>query len=478
MYKKINSGWLKHWDFELLDIFCLEAAFLIAYIIRHRDVFPYLPHMYLRLCILLLAFDIVVVFLMNNYKGILERNKTQELWAVIQHVTIVELLLILYEFIIQESEEFSRSVFGMSWALAMFFCLAGRLVLKKIVRKKLTSERNQAKLLVVASRDHIYQCVQQLKSKTWRNYRVCAIAVPSEAENDRIDANIPILFGKEPMMEYIRQDVVDEVYIDAFKDKEDLNDQVDMFLGMGITVHISMGFLPDNLPNQIVEKMGGGYVVTTALKTANSMQIAVKRLMDIAGALVGLILTGIIYIFVAPAIKHASPGPVFFVQERIGKNGRSFKMYKFRSMYLDAEERLKDLMDQNEMQGLMFKVENDPRIIGSEKGAGKGIGNFIRRTSLDEFPQFWNVLKGDMSLVGTRPPTVAEYEKYALHHKIRLSMKPGITGLWQISGRNQITDFEKVVELDAEYIENWSLVLDLKILFTTIGVVLSRKGSK
>lgn len=478
MYKKINSGWLKHWDFELLDIVCLEVAFLIAYIIRHRDVFPYLPHMYLRLCILLFAFDIVVVFLTSNYKGILERNKTQELWAVIQHVTIVELLLILYEFIIQESEEFSRSVFGMSWAFAMFFCLGGRLILKKIVRKKLTSERNQAKLLVIASREHIYQCVQQLKSKTWRSYRVCAIAVPSENENDRIDANIPILFGKEPMMEYIRQDVVDEVYIDAFKDKEDLNDQVDMFLGMGITVHISMGFLPDNLPNQIVEKMGGGYVVTTALKTANSMQLAVKRLMDIAGAVVGLLLTGIIYIFVAPAIKHASPGPVFFMQERIGKNGRPFKMYKFRSMYLDAEERLKDLMDQNEMQGLMFKVENDPRIIGSEKGAGKGIGNFIRRTSLDEFPQFWNVLKGDMSLVGTRPPTVVEYEHYALHHKIRLSMKPGITGLWQISGRNQITDFERVVELDAEYIENWSLVLDLKILFTTIGVVLSRKGSK
>ena len=139
---------------------------------------------------------------------------------------------------------------------------------------------------------------------------------------------------------------------------------------------------------------------------------------------------------------------------------------------------MKDLMDQNEMQGLMFKVENDPRIIGSEKGPGKGIGNFIRKTSLDEFPQFWNVLKGEMSLVGTRPPTVVEYEQYALHHKIRLSMKPGITGLWQISGRNQITDFEKVVQLDTEYIENWSLVLDIKILFSTIGVVLSRKGSK
>lgn len=478
MYKKINSGWLKHWDFELLDIVCLEVAFLIAYIIRHIDVFPYLPNMYIRLCILLLAFDIVVVFLTNNYKGILERNKTQELWASMSHISVVELVLVLYEFIVQESAEFSRTVFAVSWILAMAFSFLGRITLKKFVRAKLTSEKNQAKLLVVASRDHIAQCAQQLQSKVWRNYRVCAIALPEEKENDRIDANIPILFGKEHMMEYVRQEVVDEVYIDTFKNREDLNQQVDMFLGMGITVHISMGFLPENLPNQIVEKMGGGYVVTSALKTANSIQVSLKRLADIVGGVVGLLLTGIIYIFVAPAIKIASPGPVFFVQERIGKNGRPFKMYKFRSMYLDAEERLKDLMSQNEMQGLMFKVENDPRIIGSEKGNGKGIGNFIRKTSLDEFPQFWNVLKGDMSLVGTRPPTVMEYEQYALHHKIRLSMKPGITGLWQISGRNEITDFEKVVELDAEYIEHWSLVLDIKILCSTVGVVLSRKGSK
>jgi lipopolysaccharide/colanic/teichoic acid biosynthesis glycosyltransferase len=145
---------------------------------------------------------------------------------------------------------------------------------------------------------------------------------------------------------------------------------------------------------------------------------------------------------------------------------------------VDAEERQQELMEQNEMQGLMFKVDNDPRIIGSEKGPGKGIGNFIRKTSMDEFPQFWNVLKGDMSLVGTRPPTKTEYENYALHHKIRLSMKPGITGLWQVSGRNDITNFEKVVELDTAYIENWTLILDIKILFMTIGAVVSRKGSK
>ena len=145
---------------------------------------------------------------------------------------------------------------------------------------------------------------------------------------------------------------------------------------------------------------------------------------------------------------------------------------------MDAEERKKDLMKKNEMQGLMFKMENDPRIIGSEKGPGKGIGNFIRETSIDELPQFWNILKGDMSLIGTRPPTVNEYEQYDLHHKIRLSMKPGLTGMWQVSGRSDITDFEEVVRLDTEYIENWSIGMDIRILFKTIQVVLCKKGSK
>ena len=130
----------------------------------------------------------------------------------------------------------------------------------------------------------------------------------------------------------------------------------------------------------------------------------------------------------------------------------------------------------------MFKIDDDPRIIGSEKkdknGRPRGIGNFIRKTSLDEFPQFWNVLKGDMSLVGTRPPTLDEWEKYDLHHRVRMSIKPGITGLWQISGRSDITDFEEVVRLDREYIQNWSIWLDFKILFKTVGVVLRHEGAE
>ncbi len=183
-----------------------------------------------------------------------------------------------------------------------------------------------------------------------------------------------------------------------------------------------------------------------------------------------MIITALFFPFVALAIKLDSPGPILFSQTRIGRNGRRFKIYKFRSMYLDAEERKKELEKQNEIQGLMFKMENDPRITK--------VGKFIRKTSIDELPQFYNVVKGDMSLVGTRPPTEDEFEKYNQYYRRRISMTPGLTGLWQVSGRSEIEDFDDVVKYDLKYIDSWSLLLDFKILLQTIKVVFTGKGSK
>ena len=191
--------------------------------------------------------------------------------------------------------------------------------------------------------------------------------------------------------------------------------------------------------------------------------------MDIGGGIVGIIFTAVLTVILGPIIYIQSPGPIFFSQERVGKNGRKFRIYKFRSMYPDAEKRKKELMEKNKMQGFMFKMDNDPRVTP--------IGKFIRKTSLDEFPQFFNILKGDMSLVGTRPPTVDEYEQYERHHKVRLAAKPGLTGLWQVSGRSDIVDFEEVVALDKKYIEEWNIGLDLKILCQTVKVVVTGKGS-
>ena len=191
--------------------------------------------------------------------------------------------------------------------------------------------------------------------------------------------------------------------------------------------------------------------------------------MDITGSLIGLLLTGIAWLIFAPIIKIQSPGPVFYAQTRIGKNGRRFKFYKFRTMVVGADDMKKDLMDKNEMEGLMFKMEEDPRIFG--------VGKFMRKFSIDELPQFLNVLKGDMSLVGTRPPTEDEFEQYELHHRARLGIRPGLTGMWQVSGRSDIKDFEEIVALDTQYISNWSLGMDLRILLRTVGVVLTGKGS-
>ena len=198
--------------------------------------------------------------------------------------------------------------------------------------------------------------------------------------------------------------------------------------------------------------------------------VLIKRLIDICGALAGLAITFVVGIVLAPILLLESPGPLIFKQKRVGVNGRIFDFYKFRSMYKDAEARKKELMAENEMQGLMFKMENDPRITK--------VGAFIRKTSIDELPQFWNVLKGDMSLVGTRPPTVDEYQQYSYYQKRRISFRPGITGLWQISGRSDIKDFDEVVKLDLEYIDNWSLLLDFKIIFKTILVVFRGSGAR
>ena len=211
-------------------------------------------------------------------------------------------------------------------------------------------------------------------------------------------------------------------------------------------------------------------MITFANNFYDEEKLMVKRMMDIVGGIVGGLITVMVMIILFPIIKLDSPGPVLFKQKRVGKNGRYFYIYKFRSMYQDAEKRKQELMSKNEMSGLMFKMKDDPRITR--------VGKFIRATSIDELPQFFNVLKGDMSLVGTRPPTVDEFRQYKMYHKRRLSIKPGITGMWQVSGRSDIEDFEEVVRLDLYYIDNWSLLLDVKILLKTVGAVFKRTGSR
>jgi len=218
-----------------------------------------------------------------------------------------------------------------------------------------------------------------------------------------------------------------------------------------------------------ISQLGDTYIASLAAREYDYAELLCKRAMDILGGLVGLVITLLVSLFVAPAIRLESPGPILFKHKRVGCNGRIFTMYKFRSMYVDAEARKNELYAQNKMKGLLFKIDNDPRITK--------VGRFIRKTSIDELPQFWNVLKGDMSLVGTRPPTLDEYRQYTGSYKRRLSFRPGLTGIWQTSGRNEVVDFAEVLEMDLNYIQRWSLSLDIKIIVKTLKVVLLRKGA-
>ena len=251
---------------------------------------------------------------------------------------------------------------------------------------------------------------------------------------------------------------------------------------MNITVHNVLAIEDADIKKISVGTIADHKVLTTGYYSMTFNQMVLKRVMDIVGGFIGCILCGLILLFVGPMIYIASPGPIIFKQKRVGMNGKIFKFYKIRSMVLNADEIKKQYEAENRVKdGLMFKMVFDPRIIGNKilpDGTQRtGIGQFIRKTSLDEFPQFLNVLKGDMSLVGTRPPTIDEWDRYDLHHRARLTMKPGITGLWQVSGRSAITDFEEVVKLDTKYINNYSIRNDFKIIIKTVVGVLKHDGA-
>ncbi len=273
------------------------------------------------------------------------------------------------------------------------------------------------------------------------------------------------------LSDILRNQSVDEVVFALKKEDRnvDLSPHLDMCRKMGVTVRILPALWQYGDQALSMERCQGIPFLTMRAGNFNATGLLYKRMLDLFGGLIGVVILLAIYPFVAASIKFDSPGPVLFKQKRVGRNGRVFDLYKFRSMYLDTEERKQELMTMNEMSGAMFKLKDDPRITR--------VGRFLRKTSLDEFPQFFNVLKGEMSLVGTRPPTLDEVEQYQPEHLKRISAKPGITGLWQVSGRNQITDFADVVKLDCQYLDQWRFRDDIKILFQTIWAVLWRKGA-
>lgn len=473
MYRKKTSSWLKHWDFILLDLILLELSYLLAHWLYHGTAYYREAPLYRNVFFAIAAIDLVVGLMMGSYKGILRRGYWLETKAVAKHAIIVTVCVIAYLFAMKESSNYSRVVIFAFPIISICVLYIGRILLKKWLSKHRCPASGKRAILLIGGKKNYREIVEAFTSNPYSEFHVMGIGIIDAKENEIPNYHgFPVFCGESAIEDFAQLNWVDEALFSIPTELALPDKMIKNFGIMGITIHIKLARVADDSSNQIVEKLEGYTVLSTSINMVSAGQLIFKRTMDICGGLVGMLLTGIIFIFVAPIIYIKSPGPIFFKQVRIGKNGKKFNIYKFRSMYMDAEERKKELMAQNDIKdGMMFKMDNDPRII-------KGIGNFIRDYSLDEFPQFWNVLIGDMSLVGTRPPTVDEWEKYEMHHRSRLAFKPGLTGMWQVSGRSNITDFEEVVRLDTEYIKKWSPGLDIMILFKTVAVVLGKVGSK
>ena len=480
MYQRISNDWLGRIDFVLWDMIFLQIAFVFSYIARNGFENPYANEIYLSMGMLICLIDVCTAFFLESYRNIMTRGYFREFTAVLKHVTVVCGIETAYLFLSKRGGDFSRISYAVFVISAVALLYAERVLWKRYLRRHKKRLPSKKRLLLVTTSDIAEHAVAIIQQNQYNEIEMGGVILL-----DRDDMKGKMILGEkvvcrvDEMLDYIQTRWVDSVLINA-NTKESLSDDfINTLITMGITVHQKIAELGEISDNQQLQAVGGYVVLSSNIRIAAPRQLFMKRLMDIIGAVAGLAVTVVLTVIIAPIIYLNSPGPIFFSQTRVGRNGRKFKIYKFRSMYPDAEQRKKDLMKDNQMNGYMFKMDADPRVIGSgPDGTRHGIGWFIRKTSIDEFPQFWNVLKGEMSLVGTRPPTVDEWEKYQYHHRGRLAVKPGLTGLWQVSGRSSITDFEEVVRLDVEYIQKWDMGLDIKILLRTIWVVLSGRGAE
>lgn len=480
MHKKAKKGWLKHFDFIILDMISLEISFLLAFFIRHQELSLQLFRWsYSRMVLVLLMIDFVTIMLLRTFSGVLRRGMYEELIITAKQSVAVTLLSSFYLFTIQAWFLYSRATLILT---AIIYCIFSYIV-RLGWKKHLTSRppNNSRSMILVANSEEAPYIIKKFNDNNYENVGITGIVILDKSMIGETINDIRVVADEETFDDILREGWVDEVFFGIDVNRKMRKKMQETLLEMGITAHQALWELstPDEtVGERNIERVGGYTVITRSIKILTNLEMAMKRILDILGAIVGLIFTGLLVVIIGPIIYIQSPGPIFFAQDRVGKNGKIFKLYKFRSMYPDAESRLKDLKSENKMNNdLMFKMDWDPRIIGSEKGPGKGIGNFIRKTSIDEFPQFWNVLIGEMSLVGTRPPLISEWEKYENFHRARMSTKPGITGMWQVSGRSNITNFDEVVRLDMEYIENWSFKLDIKIILKTVLQIFKHEGA-
>ena len=499
MYKRSSENWTKHLDFILLDAVCLVMSLFLAYYAYYRTFNLFVDNLYRNILILLILIDIFATLLLNTMHHVMHRGYFIEFSQTIKQVLLVFGVEVLLLFVMKWSGTYSRVILSLTALFHLILSYSTRLLWKRAVRLY-SGQREKRSMILVCAEQDVETVLARRNSEDEAQFS--GIVLTDRNATGETVCGLPVVAALADAAQYICREWVDEVFLytdmaglDVLQNMESETENepeieleqgtvaalVDACRQMAVPIHIRVP-LGGHKGRSFVENVNGFNVITMAANYASPLQLFLKRLLDLFGGLIGSIFALLIVLIFGPMVRKKSPGPVLFKQERIGHNGKHFRIYKIRTMYLDAEERKNEFLDQNRVEnGMMFKLDFDPRIIGNEilpDGTKKtGIGEWLREHSLDEFPQFWNVLIGNMSLVGTRPPTVDEWEKYTYHHRARLSFKPGITGMWQVSGRSEITDFEEVVRLDTEYIEHWDLGLDLRILLKTIIAVLNGDGT-
>ena len=439
MYRNSNS-WMKHLDFIILDLVVTVAAYIISYRLHLGVKWINRRELYNSGTVIAALSSLSGSLFLQTHKNILKRDWGKELLSVIRHMAFVILVLIGVLFFRQMGEPYSRLSVLYYAVLGTVMIFISRIIWKKLLLMRLKRGENVRKVLIVTDSASAEETIRRIRKNISPDISLFGIVLlDGEGDSEEEIAGLKVFCRPDQMIDKLQGAWVDEVMICPSRDGGVPEELLGKLAEMGVTTHLKIGIENERSTMQTIERV----------------------------AVVG------------PFIYFADPGPIFFRQKRVGKNGRIFKIWKFRSMYQDAEARKKELMDKNEMDGLMFKMEADPRIIGSgPDGTRHGIGWFIRKTSIDEFPQFLNVLMGDMSLVGTRPPTLDEWRNYDPHHRARMAIKPGLTGLWQVSGRSNITDFEEVIRLDLEYINTWSVLGDIGIILKTVKVLFTGDGAK
>ncbi len=467
----LRSRQLRRFILLIVDVVALIGSFTASWLFRFGNIHSWTMQELYRTTVVVMILTYILVFIFQDSKRppVMNQGFFASMVTVFMNQVLMLVLLFVYFFATQRGTMVSRYVIITTFAVNLVVDFVLRIVYVAFLRDCMGNVTNMTNVMLVTLADEAPRILHRMRENVTFTKISCITILDEDAVGTEIEG-IPVVGNRKNYMDTHRCNVFDEVFVHLPLDYHfPLKNLIMEFEQMGITVNLNVEIFNLDAGEKQIRKFGGYQVISFSAVNLNTAGLVLKRFMDIVGSLVGLLICGIAIIIFGPLIKLTSEGPIFFSQTRVGINGRRFRIYKLRTMYIDAEKRKKELMEQNEMNGLMFKMKDDPRITP--------LGKFLRKTSIDELPQFWNVLKGDMSLVGTRPPTEDEYEQYRGYHMRRLSIRPGITGMWQVSGRSNIKDFEDVVRLDLKYIDNWSILLDIKLLIMTVVTVLFTRGA-